>query len=69
MKRCKGKPTKGGFRLIRAFSVDHNVRRLKRYVKRLESTPDARRWRQRLKLRRRFSGKVTGRVSAGSPNE
>lgn len=65
MMRCKGKPTKGGFRLIRAFSTEHNVRRLKHYVKRLGTTPDAKRWGRRWKLRHRFGSKDQRRAAAG----
>ena len=55
MKNREKRTTLAEFRLIRAFSVDHNARRFRRYVERLKRKPDMQRWRCRMRLRRRFS--------------
>lgn len=52
--------TKGGFRLVRVFSIEHNVSRLKVYCKRLQREidckPGAGRFRLFLRRRRRQQG-------------
>lgn len=57
MKHHNKLTTAGGFRLIRAFSVDHNARRLIADVDRLGRHPDMRRFARQPRLRRRFSSR------------
>lgn len=54
MKNRGKRITLAEFRLIRAFSDDHNACRLRRYAERLKRKPDMQRWLRRMRLRRRF---------------
>lgn len=51
MKRHHQTTPPDSFRLIRAFSAEHNLRRLRRHVERLQRRPDMVRWRR---LQKRF---------------
>lgn len=43
-----------GFRLVRCFGVDHNIRRLRAYIRRIERTPDMVRLKRRTRLKKRI---------------
>lgn len=62
MKRPNKLTTPGGFRLIRAFSVEHNANRLRHYVDGLRREPEGRRWMARLRLHRRFGARRNQRA-------
>lgn len=57
MNRKSKHSTAGGFRLIRAFSVEHNADRLRHYIDSLRRRPDARRWMARHRLHRRINAR------------
>ncbi len=57
MKHHNKLTTSGGFRLIRAFSVDHNARRLTAYADRPRRHPDMQRFARQLRLQRRCSNR------------
>ena len=50
MKRKK-LTTESGFRLIRVFSIDHNARRFRKHVERLQRDSGHMRWHKRLKTK------------------
>lgn len=52
MKRNKF-TTGSGFRLIRAFSIEHNAMRFRKYVERLGRAPAARRGNARVRMKAR----------------
>jgi hypothetical protein len=58
--------TSGGFRLIRLFSIDHNARRLQRYMHKLGRQPDALRWGKRWKLRNRLRAREAMAAASAS---
>jgi hypothetical protein len=45
--------TEGGFRLVRAFTPDHNARRLRHYVAGLSRYPEALKLHRRVNLKNR----------------
>ncbi len=57
-----GKGERENFRLIRCFTVEHNVRRLRTYCEALARLPRMVRVERRMHLRRRFS--TRGKASA-----
>lgn len=76
MRRCSHQPyepsgrrphntltTQGNFRLIRAFDIDHNIRRLKAYTRRLGRDPASLALRRRTRLKRRIKA-GTGQANA-----
>lgn len=68
MKRCTKRGTHSDrihnrFRLIRLFTVDHNIRRLKAYVRELGRLPASVALRRKTRLKRRVrAGFVRGRA-------
>lgn len=46
-----GRKTESGFRLIRAFTIDHNAQRLRKHMARLDRLPSQVRWHKEWKTR------------------
>lgn len=64
MKYCKNTTTPGDFRLIRAFTVAHNIDRLRKHLKRLERDTEQQRWLRRFRVKQRFSTRMQRRQAA-----
>lgn len=65
MKHTKAPTEPGQFRLVRAFTVDHNLRRLVQYCKGLQRTPEMQRWARTMRLRRRLSTRMKTAQACG----
>lgn len=52
--------TESGFHVIRALTIDHNIRRLRAHLERISRTPDQHRWLRANRLKKRIRAMRAG---------